>query len=315
MVEESAAGSVVTVRGPVDPSQLGVTLPHEHLLVDLYDFTMDESAWIFDEGLVEEELRHFLRKGGQSIVDATSIGIGRNPSALRRLATALDINIVMGTGWYREAVYPPEIDSESVEDLAAILIHDLLDGVGESGIRAGIIGEIGTERGRITRRQEKVFNAASLAHHATGALILAHCTRGELAREQLALLTSAGVSPTRIAFAHQGDRWDVSQELDLLAAGAFVVFDHIGYEEFQTDAQRVKNLVRLIDAGFLPQLLISTDICFLGHLHWFGGKGFDYLLREFAPLLWAAGIDQTTWMRLVARNPANALTWSLDGAD
>src|SRR5690606_20854104 len=114
--------------------------------------------------------------GGGAICDTTSEGIGRNPEGLARISEATGVHIVMGSGWYREAVYPATFDATSTNDLAGDLVDDLLFGRRTNGIRAGFIGEIGTERGSITPRQERMFRAAARAQGATGCPIATHTT-------------------------------------------------------------------------------------------------------------------------------------------
>src|SRR6476619_4072737 len=143
------APRVVTVTGPVPPERIGFTLPHEHLscrpeLVrtrsELFDYTSDAEV-------MTDELHDFRRRGGSCVVDLTSAGLARDPIWLRNLATRSGVYIVMGTGWYRDSFYPPEagIDRRSVDELADEIVAEFEHGVGETGIRPGIIGEIGTD--------------------------------------------------------------------------------------------------------------------------------------------------------------------------
>src|SRR4029079_1232163 len=157
----------------------------------MYGETSADYAWIIDDPTVAiDELTRFRDAGGGAICDPTNIGLGRDPAALRAISEASGVHIVMGAGWYRERVYPAEIATTSATALAASLVHELVDGVGTTGIRAGFIGEIGTGRGAITPAEERVFRAAARAHRATGAPIMTHTTHfGELALEQLDLLT------------------------------------------------------------------------------------------------------------------------------
>ena len=138
--------TIMTVRGPIDDGELGVTQPHEHLLINLYGTVMVWNYSAFeDESLAIDELASFTAAGGRSIVETTTIGIGRQPEGLRRISEATGVNIVMGTGWYREAVYPDYVARSSVDQLADRLVGDIVDGVDGTGVRAGVIGEIGTE--------------------------------------------------------------------------------------------------------------------------------------------------------------------------
>src|SRR5690242_19166317 len=170
-----------------------------------YDNVLD------DECLAAQEIRRFRAAGGASVVDCTTVGLRRNPAALARISEETGVHIVMGAGWYREKVYPPCIHEMSTRELAGILVAEIETGAEGTGVRAGIIGEIGTERFHITPAQERVFRAAARARNRTGVSIWTHTTHfGELALEQIALLTEEGVSPERIVISHLGDRRDFS---------------------------------------------------------------------------------------------------------
>jgi phosphotriesterase-related protein len=157
---------------------------HEHLQIDLWGMsgTPDYSLIVDDVDLAIEELGAYAAAGGSALVDVTSIGIGRDPLALRRISEATGVHVVMGAGWYRERVYPDYIRERSADELAAMIARDVEEGVDGTGVRAGVIGEIGTERGFISPAQERVFRAAARAHHRTDAPIYTHTTHwGELA--------------------------------------------------------------------------------------------------------------------------------------
>src|SRR5439155_26640097 len=134
-----------------------------------------------------------------------TIGIGRNPAGLQRLSEATGLHIVMGAGWYRERVYPKLITELSTNQLADRVIQEFREGVDGTGVCPGIIGEIGTERFYITPAEERVFRACARAQRQIGATITTHTTHfGDLALEQVALLTEEGVPPDRIIVGHLG---------------------------------------------------------------------------------------------------------------
>jgi len=305
-------GQVMTVLGPIAPEQLGVCQVHEHLLVDLSGMrlTPDYSTIIDDVDLITEEVRAFSAAGGRSIVDVTNIGLGRDPRALRHISQATGIQIVMGCGWYRERVYPSYVQEKSPNELAALLVQEIVEGVDNTGIRPGVIGEIGTERKYITPAQERVFRAVARAHLQTGAPITTHTTHwGELALEQLALLEEEGVDSHHVIISHLGDRRGIRMLLPIAERGAFLGVDNIGYHDYQREEQRARNVIELLRAGFGSQVLLSTDICNLQHLHWYGGKGFDYLLLKFIPLLRQLGTTDAEVHMLLVENPCRAFTF------
>src|SRR4051794_12371999 len=141
----------------------------------MYGEASADYAWVVDDpDVAVAELTRFREAGGGAICDPTNIGLGRDAVALRAISKASGVHIVMGSGWYRERVYPSEVATTSTAALAERLVHELVEGVGTTDIRAGFIGEIGTGRGAITPAEERVFRAAGRAHRATGAPIMTH---------------------------------------------------------------------------------------------------------------------------------------------
>lgn len=300
---------LMTVLGPVPADGMGFTQPHEHLLVDLFDMSGTYDGILEDHGLAAEELTAFRDAGGRTIVDTTAIGIGRDPAGLSTIARATGVNVVMGTGWYRERVYPPEVLRSTARELAEILVGELRHGVGDTGIRPGVIGEIGTERYHITPAQERVFRAAALASNETATTITTHCSHyGELALEQVRLLTSEGVPADRIVIGHMGDRRGLDLERPVLATGVWLELDHIGFAEYQTDERRADHVATLVGEGFTDQLLLSSDVCMRSHLTAYGGRGYAHLIHSFLPRLRERGLSEATITRLTVDNPRRALS-------
>src|SRR5438094_9077312 len=164
-------------------------------------------------------------------MDCTSGGLGRNPGALRRISKATGVHVVMGAAWYREEVYPPLVRELDTNSLANRIAEELSVGVDGTDVRAGVIGEIGTERKFITPSQERVFRAAARAQRRTGVAIVTHTTHfGELALEQIALLREEGVAPNRIVISHLGDSFDTRRLLAIAGVGVYLSVDNIGYK-------------------------------------------------------------------------------------
>ena len=302
---------IITVSGPVDPQQAGVTLSHEHLLCDLWPLFPSYNNILDDEALAIRELKCYQEAGGQTLVDCTSIGLGRDAPALRRISQATGVNIVMGTGWYREEVYPKTIYENSTNELADFMMREILHGVDGTDIRAGMIGEIGTERYYITPVQERVFRAAARAQQQTGVSIWTHTTHfGELALEQIDLLEEEGVPSDRIVISHMGDRPAADRFLAIANRGVYLSIDNIGYrgDGYPEDTVRIENIQKLIAGGHLDQLMLSLDICMKDHLLAYGGKGYAYLQRKFLPELRDAGVTDEQIRQMTVLNPRRALT-------
>ena len=155
---------VMTVTGPIDASQIGFTLPHEHTYCQLWmaHHRFDFPNQLEDDDVFADELRVFKAQGGTCLVDLTLREIGRKPEKLRQLSMATGVAVVMGCGWYREGYYLPEdrLDRRPVAELADELLNEIREGVGTSGIRPGVIGEIGAERKELgLLRQRSAFIA------------------------------------------------------------------------------------------------------------------------------------------------------------
>lgn len=303
-------GRVMTVRGAVEPDQLGVTLSHDHVIIDAWEFFGKPHYEVIldDEQIMAEELQLYRSAGGGAICDPTNIGIGRNPEALRRVSEASGVNIVMGAGWYREKVYPSYVYDTSTNGLADMLVREIVDGVDGSGIRPGVIGEIGTERGAFSPANERVFRAAARAHLRTGCPILTHTTHwGELALEQLDLLAEEGVDAQHVVISHLGDRRGISWWLPIAERGAWLSIDNLAFVEgYAPVAFRADNVAALCAEGLAGQIMLSNDICALDQLATYGGVGYGNVLRNFLPLLRERGVSEDHIHQMLVENPRRA---------
>jgi predicted metal-dependent phosphotriesterase family hydrolase len=306
---------IMTVRGPIAPEEAGFTLSHEHLLCDLWPIIRSYDGILDDENLAIAEVMKYRQQGGKTLVEVSSIGLGRNPQGLHRISEKTGIHIVMGSGWYREEVYPSYVYQLSTNELAEIVVRDLTLGADGTSIRSGLIGEIGTERSHITPAQERVFRSAARAQKKTGVSIWTHTTHfGELALEQIALLRDEGVAPQRIVISHLGDRFGASHLRAIAEEGVYLGIDNIGYqgEGYPDDEVRARNIMELIAEGYEDQVLLSLDVCMKTHLHSYGGKGYDHLQQKFLPLLRKSGVQDEKLVKMTVVNPARALAFRED---
>jgi len=302
--------AIITVTGPIPASDAGCTLSHEHVLCDLWALSKSYDGILDDETLAAGELAKYRDAGGSSLIDATSVGLGRNPQALRRISDASGIRIIMGSGWYRECVYPAIVWERDANALADLIVSEFTQGADGTDVRPGIIGEIGTERKHITPAQERVFRAAARAQRRTGACIMTHTTHfGELAMEQIALLREEGVPSERIVISHLGDRHDSSGLQRIAREGVFLSVDNIGYagNGYPADEVRMRNVCLLVAEGHLAQIVLGGDICQKSHLAAFGGKGYAHVQRCFVPGLRAQGLGEDAIRQMTMTNPARML--------
>jgi phosphotriesterase-related protein len=342
------SGMVQTVLGLVDPEELGHTHTHEHLLIDLRgdlpqmltripdaerhhvdeDVQLGNLAWIrrhlanndnlrlSDTADAIEELRLYREAGGGTVADVTTPDIGRDPVGLKEISEASGVHVVMGSGYYKAASYPPEVREASVSQLAEWIAHDVLEGPDGSGVRAGIIGEIAV--GWPPHPDEdKVLRAAAAAQTATGVALLVqsgHDPQAPIAA--IEAVRSAGGDPERTIAAHlDRTHFTVEPMLDLAATGCYLAFDFFGEEasrpqavDFPNDAGRVDYLIALVAAGYSRQLLISVDACFKTRLTKYGGYGYAHILDNVIPLMRAKGMSDADIRTIVVENPKRVLT-------
>jgi phosphotriesterase-related protein len=309
------ASRVMTVAGPIPPERIGFTLPHEHTGIALWHVPDRWDYWELspDEELITEELRDFRRRGGSTLVDLTPPGVGRDPERLRRLSLATRVQLVMGTGWYREAYYPPEarIDRRSVDDLAAEMVAEFQDGVGATGVRPGIIGEIGTDKPWLSAQEERVHRAAARAARQTGMAISTHAVMSPVGLEQLRVFVEEGVDPTRVVIGHADSYPVLDHYLAVLERGANLEFDFLG-QRFDTEESEeprlVELIVELLERGWAGQLLLSQDVCHNRQLKVNGGFGFSYLQQHFLPTLRTAAAGEGEIRQMTVDNPRRILT-------
>ena len=306
---------VMTVTGPIPPESVGFALPHEHTGIYLWHIPDRWDYWELagDELTLADELADFRRRGGSTLVDMTLPGVGRDPERLRRLATRSGVQVVMGCGWYRGAYYPAEahIDRRSVDDLAAELIAEFNDGVAGTGVRPGIIGEIGTDKPWVSALEERVHRAAARASLATGMAISTHAILSPVGLAQLRIFEEEGVDPGRVVIGHADSYPVLDHYLAVLDRGANLEFDFIGHRfgnEEAAEPRLVELIVELLERGYGPQLLLSQDVCHSSQLRSNGGFGYVYLQQHFLPTLRTAAVAEGEIAQLTIDNPRRILT-------
>ena len=298
-----------TVSGEIEPSALGRTLMHEHLFCDMYRVTGRLNELLNDEALAVEELSALRVAGGAALVEVTTPDMGRDSEALRRVAEKTELHIIMGTGWYRQPFYPPEIDRQSTNELADMMITELTIGVDGTGIRAGVIGEIGVNLDYATAQEERVLRAAARAQQATGAPLTTHASMYPVGLLQLDVLKDEGVDMSRVIIGHCDTCLDQSYHLAILESGAYVQFDTVGRNHMNPDSRRASAFAELARLGWAHKLLLSSDRCHRSDLCAFGGLGYGYVFTGFFDLLRGNGIDDETLDTITIENPRRVLAW------
>jgi predicted metal-dependent phosphotriesterase family hydrolase len=318
MAPSDPAGFAQTVLGRVPVADLGFVLPHEHTGIHLWQIPNRWDYWELtpDDAIVLPELGAFRAAGGGSLVDLTLPGVGRDPERLRRYASASGLHVVMGTGWYREAYYPAEarVDRRSVDDLADELVGEIETGVGQTGIRPGIIGEIGTDKPWLSAREERVHRAAARAARRTGLAITTHSVMSPVGLAQLQVFEDEGVDPARVLIGHADSYPNLEHYLEIIRRGANLEFDFLGMSFTPMERHgepRVVDLAReLVERGHASRLMLSQDVCHNSQLTAYGGHGYTYLFETFLPRLRAAGVPEAAIHQMTVANPARLLAVS-----
>ena len=298
---------VMTVRGPVSPDELGHTQTHDHIFLDL---SWPRHRWlalpITDEAQMTEEVRLYREAGGGTLVDPTLEHIGRDPEKLRRVSEATGVHVVMGTGFYRAPYYPEFVNKLTTQRLADYMIDEIENGAGGTGIRPGIIGEIGLDKAWVQGVEERVLRAAARAQVATGLALTTHTTL-YMALEFLEIFQEEGVKPDRVILGHLDAVLELPELERVAATGAYLQFDLIGIEWINSDRRRAKLLAELVRQGHQDRLLLSQDMPARPRLRTNGGHGYPYLIDTFLPMLRAEGIGEMAIHAMTLANPARVL--------
>ena len=316
MTDAPARGRVQTVTGAIDPAELGWVLPHEHTAIALWHIPNRWDYWELrrDEPVIVDELVAFRAAGGGAIVDLTVDGVGRDPEWLAGVARASGLHVVMGSGWYRGAYYPAEalIDRRSVDALADVIVRDATVGVGETGIRAGIIGEIGVDKPWLSAQEERVHRAAARAARRTGLAITTHAVQSAVGLDQLDVFEAEGADLSRVVIGHADSYPSLGYHLAIAERGATVEFDFLGMSftpmERHGEPWIIDNIRELLARGHVERILLSQDVCHDSQLRRYGGNGYTYLAETFLPHLRDAGVSEDEIRTITVDNPRRLLT-------
>ena len=337
-------GKVQTVRGPVDPSELGRTLMHEHVVVDFtptarrpeaaVEITLENrwqadyewvdapgNRWLLDRDVAVREMERMVADGGQSVVDVSTRPMDVDPEGLREVSERSGVHIVRGCGRYIEEFMGPDEQARDVDDLVADFVRDIDQGHGETGIRAGIIGEIGCSW-PWTEAERRSIQAAVIAQQNTGGAISIHPGRSpEAPFEILEFVKAAGADLSRTIMDHIDRRLFVIDDILRLAdSGCVLEYDVFGWEnsrfsqgqdlDMTSDGVRLTAIRALIDAGHLDRIVIAHDIAWRTRQVEFGGHGYGHIYRNVLPMMRRRGFTETEIDTILVDNPARLLAFA-----
>lgn len=301
----------MTVQGPVASDKLGVTLMHEHVLVDFIGADKVSRDRYDDDEAFAVALPHLRRAadlGCRTFVDCTPAYIGRDAALLKRLAEAAKLNIVTTTGYYGAAgdkFVPAFAYRESAEELAARWVKEFEQGIEGTGIKPGII-KIGVDAGPLSEIDAKLVRAAALTHLKTGLTIGSHTGDGVAAMAQLDLIAGLGVSPSAFIWIHAQNEKDKSLHARAAERGCWVEFDGVSS---RSAVAHVELVVSLHERGFLNRTLVSMDAGWyhVGEPRGGNYRGYNSLFTEFLPAL-KSKLRGKQAQELLVNNPQQALT-------
>ncbi|WOX07661.1 phosphotriesterase [Streptomyces sp. N50] len=295
---------VRTVLGDVEPRLLGLCDAHDHLFIHSPQLPGQELG---DASAARAELNAFRSVGGGGVVQWTPYGMGRRVADLPLLSRASGVHVVCATGLHQAAHYSPELLESLRGGLAEVFVSELTEGVGPSGVRAGLIKVAGGFHG-LDAHARWTMTAAAEAHRATGAPIAVHLELGTGALDVLDLLCGTlGVEPHRVILGHLNRSPDLVVQRQAADAGAYLAFDGPSRAHHATDWRMPDAVRALAEAGFGDRLLLGGDTVVAGARSVDGGPGMPYLLRRVGPRL-AVELGEELVERVFRENPARAFS-------
>lgn len=354
--------SIITVNGRIDPEDAGVTLVHEHTFTDFATpwFTEPNSAYerrlaqepltmdnlwyanrnhfghednlrleSFDEAV--EEYEHYYRAGGDTVVDVTPKNVGEDPKQVRGVARETGLQFVHGTAYYVESAHPENLESRSIESIVEEFVSDVREGIDDTNIRAGLIGEIGLS-GHINETEKRVLRAGARAAIQTGAPLSIHPAgrtdesqrdrsypRSRWGLQALDIIEDEGLSPERVAICHMdGTHYEeLEYQFELANRGAYLEYDLWGTDKFfsnwndgyPSDTWRIDAVCDLLEEGFAENLLFSHDIGSKTKQRRYGGHGYAHILEVVVPRLTSFGVSREDIDQILIDNPREWLTF------
>lgn len=345
MIQTQLTGKVQTVLGPIDADDIGTTLFHEHLLASMAAYfqepaepaakklaheplTMEnvrqvrldrninlDNTILADEQIAIKEALLYKEAGGKTIADVSNNGLGRNPLGLQHIAQATGLNIIMGAGYYVRISHPSDMATKTEEEITNEIVRDITVGVGDTGVRSGVIGEIGCTE-PLLDGERKVLRAAAKAQKEIGAPLMIHPPfNDDLALEVVQILTDAGADLEHTVICHvnvYGFSPNTCREI--ANAGCYIGYESFGNLAYphlylghllqhRSDLDYIDAIIRLIDDGYIDHILVAHDICFKDFLRTYGGHGYAHILENAIPIMKIQGMSDNQINTLFFENP------------
>ncbi|XP_070556112.1 N-acetyltaurine hydrolase-like [Ptychodera flava] len=359
----SLSGKILTVTGPISPDQLGTTHTHEHAVMD-YEFmyidvekeavrqierepmTLQNHGWVKQHpysnrqnlqlygndwySAVEEDLKFFKKNGGNSIVECTTMGIGRNIKKLKELSESSGINIISGTGFYLPGILiTPDrpnkeilssLNQKSEEEISAMLVSDIMEGADGTDVRCGVIGEVAISH-PMTEVEKTVIKAVASAQNQLGCPVIFHPEDfRQCPFDIMRIFQEAGGLCEKTVMSHLDYIFFKPEDyLEFAEFGTYLELDFFGIEtsnwdytsgiDFINDAQRIQLVKKITEEGLSDRVVIAHDVHTRHRLMKFGGHGYSHILLNVVPKMLKRGIFQETIDKILTDNPKRWLTF------
>lgn len=313
---------VRTVLGDIDSSVLGRTNAHEHLFIrDGLILTLEPDFRLDSEANAVSEVADFRSPGGQAIIDASPLGIGRNPEGLVNVSRATGVHVIAVTGFHKPRYY---LDSHwrnrlPVEQIAQLFVEEINGGMDAYGFEAPFRKTTAARAGVIKAASDYQsfkpavrigFEAAALAHVETGAPILTHTEMGTMAYQQIEFLLKHGVSPAHVVLSHMDRNPDWMLHRDLAQTGAFLEYDGPGRIKYLPENAVMDLISKMFELHLGSQVLLGGDTARRSYWKAHGGStGIAYILEQFIPRLHKEGFLAQQIDALLVANPARAFAF------
>jgi phosphotriesterase-related protein len=303
--------TVQTARGPVDTTQLGPTLMHEHVVTrspgvqENWPHLWDRNS-ILD--IAERKLAELHSRGIRSLVDLTTVDLGRDIDLIAAVARRTQVHIVVATGvWWMPQRY---FSAHGVDAVADLFIRDITQGIATSGVKAAII-KCATDTAGVTPVIDNVLRASARAQKATGVPISTHTwAAGRTGELQQAIFAQEGVDLSRVIIGHSGDSEDLGYLRGLMERGSTIGMDRFGLENFLPTSKRVEVVAKLCAEGYAAKMVLSHDAnCWTDMLSEEGKRKtrplwhYNHISDDILPALRKAGVSDDQIDQMLVHNP------------
>lgn len=316
-------GAIIrTILKDLSPSALGdgAILFHEHLSFGAEFFermrppnaprpaTPPPPSYLTKPDIVADELRAAGKEGLRCIVDGGHADMGTNYDDLRKIAERSGVHVVASGGYYLQRMYPPEVASQSEDQLIDGLVQEA------TARRWGALGEIGSSE-EMTADERKIFRIIGKTQVRTGLPVFTHTPHAgcrKCALDQLEILESTGATLGNVCIGHLSDITDdpkAETHKAIARRGAFLGFDTVGHQLGQGDAKKVALILQVLEAGYEDHILLSSDFAAERETKFNGGAGYSSVTAIFLPKLRYAGVRETTIHKIIVDNPKRFLAF------